>query len=471
MRKSRACALIAAGVSLALIPGTAVAAPGEPGAPRYSAGSDSAGDPYFPLSGNGGIDVRHYDLALTYTPPAAEPAPLVGQLSGTATITLTATQDLDAFNLDLRGLTASSVTVNGKRADFRHHSGNELTVTPRPKLKKGRQATVVVRYAGDTGRPTDVADSLYGWVTTRDGAMVVNEADGAPTWFPVNDHPTDKATYAFHVTVPEGKVAVANGLLTGSTTRDGWTTWNWDAPDPMASYLATSTVGDFELNSYTCPNGTPVIDAVDRDLPASASANLALTCDQLAFFETVFGPYPFTSYGSIVDDDSVGYALETQTRSFYSRSAPESTMAHELSHQWVGNDVSPAQWRHLWLNEGWATYSAWLWTEHRGGRTTAEQLDLVLARPDSFWQLDIADPGPVNMFDTPVYQRGGATLQALRERVGDQAFDEITRQWVSRHAGSTATTQDFIALSEEVSGQELDAFFEMWLSTPARPTS
>lgn len=471
---SRRFASILAVTSSALlaVPNVALAAPAQPGQPRYSAGSDSAGDPYFPLSGNGGYDVQHYDLKLKYTPPAAAPAPLEGSLTGLATITLKATQDLDAFNLDLRQLNATSVMVNGHPAAFNQHDDNELTITPRPKLKAGSVATVVVSYRGTTTRPTDVANSLFGWVTTRDGAIVTNEADGAPTWFPVNDHPTDKASYTFAITVPDGKVAVANGLLTGSSTKDGWTTWNWNAPDPMAAYLATSTVGDFALNSYTCPNGVPIIDAVDKDLTPAASMNLSKTCAQIAYFETVFGKYPFNSYGSIVDDDSVGYALETQTRSFFSRSASEGTMAHELAHQWTGDDVSPQRWRDLWLNEGWATYASWLWSEHNGGRTTAAQLDAVLARPasDPFWQLNIADPGAVQMFDSPVYQRGAATLQALREKVGDRAFDTITKQWVSRYAASTATTEDFIALSEQVSGQQLDEFFTMWLSTPARPT-
>ena len=450
----------------------AQAAPGDPAAPRYAPGAAGAGDPYFPLAGNGGTDVLHYDLDLDYSPPPPEPAPLEGHLDGVATIDLVATADLDRFDLDLRGLTASSVTVSGKRATF-SQADNELVITPRPKLKSGQHARVVVTYGGTTTRPTDIEDALYGWVTTRDGAMVVSEPDGSATWFPANDHPTDKASYSFEVTVPEGLVAVANGTLTGSQTSGGRTTWQWDAPDPMAAYLATASVGNFALTQYTAPNGTPVIDAVDRDRPASASADLALTGEMLGFFEDRYGPYPFVAYGAIVDDDSVGYALETQTRSFFSRTAREGTVAHELAHQWMGNAVSTHRWADIWLNEGWATYSTWLWNEHRGRQSAADAFDEVMATPadDPEWNFVVADPQPLGLFAGPVYDRGAATLHALRVKIGDDAFFELARTWVERYGGGTASTSDFVALAQEVSGQDLETFFEVWVRTPQKPTT
>jgi aminopeptidase N len=214
-------------------------------------------------------------------------------------------------------------------------------------------------------------------VTTRDGAMVVGEPEGNMTWYPVSDHPTDKATYSFEITVPKGKVAVANGLQPRRPkTRGDWTTWYWDAPDPQASYLATASVGDFELRYSRTDDGLPIVDAVDRDLTdaqrATTDASLALQPEMIDLFGSSFGRYPFNSYGSIVDDDSVGYALETQTRPVYSRQAGEGTVAHELAHQWFGNAVSPGRWQDIWLNEGWATYLEWLWGEAQG-RATADE--------------------------------------------------------------------------------------------------
>ncbi|WP_307785472.1 M1 family metallopeptidase [Microbacterium hibisci] len=463
---------VIAGVVLATLAGSgaATAAPDGPG-PRYAPGADGAGDPYFPLAGNGGYDVQHYDLDLDYTLPAPAPAPLEGQLTGVATIDLIATADLDRFNLDLRGLTVSSVVVDGKSMAFAHE-GDELVVSPRPKLKAGQAASVVVSYGGTTTRPVDIEGELYGWVTTRDGAMVVSEPDGSSTWFPVSDHPTDKATYTFEITVPEGSVAVANGLLEGSETADGKTTWRWNAPDLMAAYLATATVGNFRLQQYTAPNGTPIIDAIDVTRQPNQYANLARTAEMLTLFEGLYGDYPFVSYGAIVDNDSVGYALETQTRSFFSGSAGLGTVAHELAHQWMGNQVSPGRWADIWLNEGWATYSEWLWTEHNGGLTAQARFDAVMTSASQApWNTVLADPGPTGLFGTPVYTRGAALLHALRVKIGDDAFFDVAKEWVARFSGGTATTADFIALSEEISRQDLTSFFDVWAYQPPKPTS
>lgn len=468
----------------------ASAAPGKPGEPTYTAGAEGAGDAYFPFAGNGGYDVQHYGLDIHYQPPAAAPAPLTGQLTGTATIDLIATQDLDRFNLDLRGMDVTSLTVNGKPAaeiappavgaevegaaywQTQDDTARvwELTVQPRPKLKAGQAVQVVVEYGGATTRPLDIEGAPYGWWTTRDGAMVVSEPDGSMTWYPVSDHQTDKASYSFEITVPEGKVAVANGRPSGDpVTEGGWTTWFWDAPDQQASYLTTASVGDYDLRASETADGLPIIDAVDDNLTdaneAITTASLASQADMIDFFETQFGPYPFVAYGSIVDDDTVGYALETQTRPVYSRVAREGTVAHELAHQWFGNAVSPERWQDIWLNEGWATYAEWLWDEYDGGAPAQEAFDAVYSIPadDEFWETPIGDPGPLGLFVAPVYDRGAATLHALRLEVGDEDFFEATRLWLERFNDSTGSADDFEEVFEEVSDENLDAFFDDWL--------
>ena len=476
----------AAVAAVATEQGGGAAVPGEPG----------AGDPYFPFAGNGGYDVTHYDLDLTYQPPAPAPAPLVGELSGVATIDLRATQSLDRFNLDLRGLDVRAITINGESAQEVDPPATgeqvegaaywqvqstvdrkwELTIQPSSTLRKGAKVRLVITYGGETTRPTDIEGALYGWVTTRDGAMVVNEPEGAMTWYPVSDHPTDKATYGFEITVPEGKVAVANGLPERQpVTRDGWTTWYWDAPDQQASYLTTASIGDFTLHTSTTDRGLPVINAVDKDLTAAnaatTSTSLGKQAAMIAFFEDTFTRYPFNSFGAIVDDDSVGYALETQTRPVYSRVASEPTVAHELAHQWLGNAVSPERWQDIWLNEGWASYAEWLWTEESGGTTAQARFAEVMDIPESdpFWEVVIADPGPLGLFVAPVYDRGAATLHALRLEVGDTAFFVGARRWIHRYTDSTATTEDFETLYEQASGKDLGQFFDAWLREGSKP--
>ena len=444
--------------------------------PEYTPGSDGAGDPYFPLAGNGGTDVVHYDLDLDYTPRSARTRHRSRAVStASPPSTSSPTQDLSRFNLDLRGLTATEVTVAGKPATFTQTT-NELVITPTKKVKAGKQAQVVVTYGGTTTRPTDIEDALYGWVTTRDGAMVVSEPDGSATWFPVNDHPTDKATYTFEITVPEGLVAVANGLPTGPpVTADGRTTWNWDAPDPMAAYLATASVGDYVVNQYTAANGTPIFDAVDSRRRPGTIADLALTSDMLVFFESLYGPYPFNSYGAIVDDDSVGYALETQTRSFFSR---QRSRGHGRPRARAPVDGRPREPVPLGRHLAQRGLGDLLRVDvdrapRRSHRRRSPSTTSCRSRPTtrSSGTSSSPTPGRSGSSSTPIYDRGAATLHALRVEIGDEAFFEIAQAWVERFGGGTASTADFIALSEEVSGQDLEDFFDVWLYTPEKPVS
>jgi aminopeptidase N len=445
--------------TVAMTAAPASANPAGPGAP-------GAGDAYFPQAGNGGYDVRHYALDIRYDPATRA-------FAATAVIDARALMSLSSFNLDLRGFTVRSVTVDGRRAAA-SRAGQELTVAPQRPLARNKRFTVVIRYDGTTGRPVDNTGVLYGWVSTPDGAFVANEPEGASTWYPVNDHPTDKATYDFRVTVPAGKTAVANGELVDRRTAGGWTTWVWRATDPMASYLSMAAVGDYELRQRRGPHGLPIIDAIDRDLGPDADDGLARTDEMIEYFSRVFGKYPFTSFGAVVDDDTdAGYALENQTRPIYSGPPDESTVAHELAHQWFGNSVSPNRWREIWLNEGFATYAEWLWQEQTGGPSAADQFDQEYARPATspFWQTPPGDPGAENLFVGAVYARGAMTLQALREKIGDRDFFTLLRSWYLRHRDDTAGTPDLIALAERIARQDLDAFFRVWLYTPGKPTT
>lgn len=440
--------------------------------PTAVAGSTSGGDPYFPAAGNGGYQVRHYDLNIRYTPDTR-------LLTARARIRAkTGQKNLHRFSLDLRGLTASSVKVDGQPASH-VQKGRELVVTPDQILRAKKPFTVDVRYGGTTGQPRDQTGALYGWVSYADGAFVANEPDGASTWFPANDAPYDKATYDFRITVPRGTVAVANGNLLNSRTRDGWTTYRWSADEPMASYLAMSASGNYTLTATETADGLSIINAVDKDLSATEQADTAAVLGRqpqmIAYFSSLFGRYPFGSFGAVVDDDEdAGYALENQTRPIYSGPPAESTVAHELAHQWYGNSVTPKRWRDIWLNEGFATYAEWLWTAHRGGNSVQQQFDAAYARPatDAFWQVKVGDPGAAGLFESAVYDRGAMTLQALRLEIGDEAFFRVLRAWAQRNRYGVVTTNDLVRLAERISCRQLDPLFTNWLYTrgkPARP--
>jgi aminopeptidase N len=449
---------------------------------EFVAGSDGSGDPFFPQAGNGGYDVSHYSLTIDYDQPA-------NLLSGRAVIQATATENLRRFNLDLRDFYAvSGVTVNGVPANIARPGAQELAISPTPRLNAGQQFTVEVLYSGKPKPIKDPDKSIEGWIPTDDGAFVVNEPQGSPGWFPVNDSPRDKATYDFTISVPAGQEAIANGELLGDpVTAGGRTTWRWAENNPMASYLATATNGEFLTDFYSA-DGLPIYDAVDPNTrrlrtdppnPALAFQRLDPEPEIISFFSSLYGPYPFNSGGGIVDwAPDVGYALESQSRPNYHRIPGPSTVVHEISHQWFGDAVTPAYWPDIWLNEGFATFSEWIYDEMHGGTPAADTFDELYAIPEedpAFEDLWFPAPAalhhPSQLFHTPVYDRGAMTLQALREKVGDPTFFATLRAWYANNKYGNVTTSDFIALAEQMSGQDLDNFFQVWLFEEGRPTS
>ncbi|MBA3338430.1 MAG: hypothetical protein H0T54_01535, partial [Geodermatophilaceae bacterium] len=574
------------------------------------------------------------------------------------------------------------IEVDGAAATFKR-DGRELIVTPKAGLPKGKKFTVVVSYAGTphTVRNSPIVfGAPYGWIYTDDGAFVGCEPNAASTWYPSNDHPSDKASYTFHITVPDGLEAIANGLPRGHTSQGGWATWDWEAVEPMATYLTTATIGEFDLDTYTA-GGIRYVDAIDPDLlapvatprtgshfaisrvadssykrltrtvtgggmlqfgvdrqtepdwdfmfvevrtpggddwttlpdvnghtspstgescpdwlavhpflshyqspdcsasgtsgrwyaasgssqgweqwavdlsaypgevevsisyvsdtnvqehgvfvdditvpsgpgttsfepdgdmmdgwqasgpPAGspplpnnwivggvadtppspgevAAASFARQPEILDFLASVFGPYPFSAAGGILDEDYVGDALENQTRPIYPPEdfgdsvSGDNILVHELAHQWYGDSLALADWQHIWLNEGFATYAEWLWSEQEGLGTAQEIFENTyngIPANAPFWNLRIGDPGGTNLFADPVYDRGGMTLHALRLLIGDDDFFRLLPTWTALGEDANVTTAQFVALAEQISGQQLDAFFQEWLFTPAKP--
>jgi hypothetical protein len=246
-------------------------------------------------------------------------------------------------------------------------------------------------------------------------------------------------------------------------TLDGWTV-------PGAPAGSPGNTNDFTVGTVA-------------DLPPNfgflARTSFAREPEILTFLSDNFGPYPFDDAGGIVDHlAGIGFALENQTRPiyaqefFYDQVGADSVVVHELAHQWYGDSVSVHFWQDIWLNEGFATYAEWLWSEHEGADTPQQIFDANLANipaDDPFWQLVIADPGPDHIFDSPIYLRGAMTLQALRNAVGDDAFFHILRTWASSNRGGNGSTPEFIKLAERISGQDLGALFDTWLFTAGRP--
>ena len=434
-------------------------------------GGESVGDIYYPNLGNTGYDVSHYDLSLAIEIPGAD------QVVATAAIDLTVTDTaLSRLSFDFEdSLNVSRVEVDGVEASF-EQSDAKLRISPAETLDVGIDYTVVIDYSGqpltlDSG--TRIGD--IGWFDTAEVSVSVGEPFGARAWYPVNDHPVDKATYTFRLDVDDDFTGVANGVLTEETVDSGRRLTTWEMRQPMASYLATVAVGDFALIQSEPGAGVDVFDAVPTRLTDVFVGDFELTDEMLVTFTELFGPYPFDEYGVLIADTELGFALETQGRSLFSSAfvdgdgSIERVVAHELAHQWFGNNVSPASWQDIWLNEGFATYAEDLWIEFgRGGQLTEIEARLVSRANDALVPAP-GDPGAAGLFDASVYRRGGITLHSLRLAVGDDDFFEILREWNVRFGGGVASTADFVALSEEISGEDLDDFFNSWLGSGALP--
>lgn len=418
------------------------------------------GDSLYPFLGNAGYDVVHYRIELDVDPVA-------NSITALTTITAQATEDLSAFNLDLSGLEVHDVTVDEVAAEF-SRSGTELTVRPALTLAGGAEFAVGVRYSGSPEPINDpgVPITPLGW-HSQDGVIyTVSQPSGAMTWFPSNNHPSDKATFEFHITVPETTTAAATGLLVDESTADGRTTTTWRMDDPMATYVTAVYIGDFERVDHGRPNpGGPLLrDYVPDGAAPEVSESLAVTAQVITFIEEILGPYPFEAYGTLVLPFDIGFALENQTLSVHGRDILSAEIiAHEAVHQWVGNSVALERWDDIWLNEGFATYLHLMFAaEHYGFDFHAEmrqlhqQLPFFAATPPKGITLE-------QLVGPSVYFRGAMTLHALRLHAGDETFFAILRAHYERSAGGTTNTGEFLGIVDEFAGSEAVDLVESWL--------
>ncbi len=452
---------------------TAVIVPEEAVGVVADAGSPGLGDSLYPGFGNGGYDVERYTLDISINDVSTS------DLTASVTIEAKAIQDLGSFNLDFVGFDIDEIVVNGAPADF-SRKGQELTVIPLKPLGENQSFTIIVQYHGSPEEMQSVALPVQtGWVTVDGGSFVLSEPDGSANFYPVNDHPLDKAAYTFRVTVPDPLEVAANGVLTETVDNGDTTTFVFEAYDPMASYLATINIDEFDIETMQSKNGIPIRNYYSSELPKEVREPFARQGEMIDYFSEVYGRYPFDVYGSLVMNTEFGSALENQTLSIYGIDmidfgdveGTELTVAHELSHQWFGDGVSVADWSDIWLNEGFATYSEGLWIEHLHGRETLDEWV-------KFQYTDVVEssyPAPGNppaddLFNGGVYVWGGLTLHALRLEVGDEVFFEILPAYFERYKNGNAATADFIAVAGEVSGKDLTEFFDGWLYSEKIPS-
>ncbi|MFF5665955.1 M1 family metallopeptidase [Streptomyces griseofuscus] len=430
---------------------------------------------YFPTHGTYDHRTLSYDLSLTYEPAA-------GVLRGRAHIRAVANRPLRQVELDLARLTVHDARVDGATVRPGRRR-NKLVLPVRYPLAAGTPFTMEITYGGRPG-PVRTPFGEIGWDRTgdaNDGTLVAAQPLGAPSWFPCNDRPDDKAEYIFRVTVPRGHQALANGTLVERRCTGATECWTYHHAGPMAPYLAALYTGRFTHNTWEARDSSTGRRVTGRDayparLSPQARHDLGRQPTMFAAFTRWFGPYPFETYGAVVVDADLDQPVENQTASVFGRNhidgerTWETLVAHELVHQWYGNSVSLRDWRDIWLNEGFATYGEWLWSESLGedsADSIARATWHTLAQRGT--GLRITEPGPDRIFDDQVYDRGACTLHALRLTMGDDRFFAMLRGWHHAHRGRSADTAAFVAHASRPMPNVLEPLLHSWLYDPRLP--
>ncbi|MFF1392895.1 M1 family metallopeptidase [Streptomyces sp. NPDC058287] len=438
-------------------------------------GADGVGDPLFPTLGNGGYDVRHYDLSFDFTPATYD-------FTGTMKISAKATQDLSSFNLDIDSLAIDAVKVNGRDAAFAvslGKSGQELTVTPAGGLHDNRPFEVAVTYHGN-GKTKPVG--VPGWRYMSDGGFAsAAQSSRADTFAPVNDTTMDKASWTFHLTAPDGWTPGANGTLTGTRPAgEGKSTSDFRLNTPMASELLGISVEKQTLLTGQGPHGVKLRHYVPDDQVATYRPIVEQTGGQIAWLEKTLGVrFPFDTYGMQIVRDGYSDALENQTLSLFGpgwfKNASTSTtytnvMVHEMTHQWFGDSVTPTTWQSAWLNEGPAVYYAALWADQQGTASMEDKMRTAYGKLDAVRKTD-GPPGlPTELGGFNIYDGAAVVLYALNQQVGQDDYDAIMKSWLTKHRHANADSQDFIDNAVRVTHDpSLRPFLEDWLFSKDNP--
>jgi aminopeptidase N len=422
-----------------------------------------APDPYLPQSGETSFGVASYDLELSYRVRT-------NRLEGVARLVAVAFEPLRAFNLDLVGLRATRVRVGANvRARF-SQGPRKLRITPDDPIPAGESFAVEVAYAG-VPAPRSSRWGAIGWEELADGALVAGQPSGAPTWFPCNDRLSDRATYRIAITTDGEYAAIGTGRPGPVTRSGGRVRAEFSTDVPTATYLAAVQIGRYRTREIAAPAATVTVSA-PRSRDTEVARAFAAVPAMLGAFTAAFGPYPQDACALVVTEDELEIPLEAQGMAVFGVNhlapAAQRLVAHEIAHQWFGNSVGLARWSDIWLNEGFACYAEWLWSEASGGPDAAELAAHHHARLAASPQdLVIADPGADRMFDDRVYKRGALALQALRGRLGDGAFFALVRDWATTHRHRLVTTDDFRAAAAAAGAGPLLA---EWIDRPALPS-
>ena len=429
---------------------------------------DGIGDPYYPADGNPGYRVSAYHVVLDYFPDTTT-------IKATTVVHAVAKDRLTSYHLDLDGLTVEAISVDGRAATWTRSGEHELVITPAGAVPVGKAFSTRVTYRGKLHNVDD-GGAPSGWISgggSKGAGYIEGEPHGCATWFPCNDHPTDKARFSLTATVPRPLALVSVGDEGRQTSgmRHGVEvqTYRWRLTEPTSTYMVGLVIDTLTTVHSQLDDGTEVISAYGPR-HKKAMEREAYLPEILRVLSERWGPYPAPQAGGMFVTGYIPYELETYTRPIYSTHTSLTTIVHENGHQWWGDNVALHRWRDICLNECLASYSEWLWDEHNGVDLDQRYRREINHRGDPLFAGKLYDMGPGHEFDNPVYVKGKFFVHALRNKVGDDSFFAAMRGIQRDRGGSNISMIGLRNQLEQRTGVNLRSFWRQWVFQTGRPS-
>lgn len=423
-------------------------------------------------------DALHYDITLV---PSDTGTHVLGEVQITWRLASTepVRMQLDSAMRVIRVLVDGKPNTRISRTMYAR-SSTEVEV-PHQK-QPGDTLSTRVRYRGFTRDGLIIGTNQYGDRTV----FADNWPDRAHLWLASNDRPADKATVAFHVQAPIGQQVIANGVLERIDTLPyGHAVWHYQLDSPIPVYNMVVGVG--RLARSALPKAGCAVKCVPlsiwaypQDSAYAVSGPFRRAGDMVNYFSGLIGPFPYPALAHVESSTRFG-GMENATAIFYDqklyrdKKLDESLVAHETAHQWFGDAVTPREWPHLWLSEGFATYLAALWKGHADGDTSfrasmKKAADEVFSSKASERSVvDTAQKDLMELLNTNSYQKGGWVLHQLRGVMGDSAFFAGLRRYYDGYKDSTASSSDFAKVMSEAAEKDLNWYFSQALTRPGYP--
>ncbi len=418
------------------------------------------------------VDVIHYDISLELSDTS-------DFFSGTTKIhVLMQNEGVTGMWLDFAEMNVDALTVQGMNRPFTHRNGR-LSFDLGRAYARNEVIVVEVHYHGSAeGHGMLIQKNRY-------GRMVVftdSWPNYAHHWFPSIDHPSDKASATITITAPGKFDVISNGRMVHVRfLPDGRRITQWTESKAIPTYSVAAGIAEFSIANQPDQEGIQLSWYSYPEDSQVAARKFSVTAQALSYFGALIGPYPYLKLAQVQSVTRM-QAMENASAIFYSESSfqedpsPESEIPHEIAHQWFGNSVTPADWDHLWLSEGFATYFAALFYEHLYGpewlKSTMAEYAGILRNYPFAQTAPVVDPSqtdPMKKLNPINYQKGAWILHMLRGMLGESSFFEIIRCYYHLYKDESVMSEDFQRIVESVSGISLRNFFRQWLYQPGWP--